>query len=662
MKRTLALLLTILLFSAGLTACAPSDPETGGDGTRVLADFSSYEGILRVWERMAQNHNDYRRSDFDEIAERDFLFPNEAARETFLALAESILRFAPYMGKSADDPINYAYHFGYAKKDLNGDGREELILMTALYELVAVFTVKKDGTPVLLRSFDYETDGAINAAGELLLEYADRIRDNYYRARCAIGSDGTLVVREMFGFDEELGYFLYDPTKAVKRPLSNEEYQSIVATLPFLTYHTGAEITATAAGLDFVRIAEVTEETRVKILAAYENAISGDGFVEESIDGASKRLGGIRFDSGKTFEKTEKVRSAVIDLEGDGVPERLLMNSAGDVILLYSLCGTVLYATYAAEEIGVPMADGTFRLTSVRGGATVLVKHQKLVHRSGEMPCLREVCSIACETELDPVRFTYSVDGRKTEKEKYEAVLATLSETECDTTVLRDGEEHPMPTTPEEFLKAALRSEIDVYSGMMNGRYGGIEPLSEMSIDGVPFGDLAEVGIGTADLDGDGIAEVLLRFPSDGSKLVLRYCDGIVHAIRFRIEDMDTVYENGAFTASLKGPVKEHASRLYGAMERPVFEGTYYGLFRVAKFSDFDERDHEFRSVWRVEHEYELGGERHGACYLGSEAVSREVLDAYTAYLESSGVLAPVTYETFTEEAIERLDPTLGGK
>lgn len=107
------------------------------------ADFSSYAAIRETYAKISTclekfESGKWKAGEYDNL----FAFQNDRSFEYY-----NRLLYAAYHG---------AYSVGYDEIDLNGDGKDELVLMNEDYRIKAIFT-QKDGTPILLDAFAYET-------------------------------------------------------------------------------------------------------------------------------------------------------------------------------------------------------------------------------------------------------------------------------------------------------------------------------------------------------------------------------------------------------------------------------------------------------------------------------------------------------------------------
>lgn len=160
-----------------------------------VPDAHSYDGILALYRQAVSLF-----ADFDQIAwvegEYDALyrFPDNESYEVYHAVLYGAMRLRPTkvrFNTAIADGAENAY--GYAKKDLDGDGGEELILLTDRYAVLAVFT-EKNGRAVLL---DGAYGARIDESGALTVHntIGDAINRGEEHCRYVI-EDGALVAEK----------------------------------------------------------------------------------------------------------------------------------------------------------------------------------------------------------------------------------------------------------------------------------------------------------------------------------------------------------------------------------------------------------------------------------------------------------------------------------
>jgi len=121
--------------------------------TAPVPDFSSYDGILSAYKTIVESFSEYQKSEWVN-GKYDNLF-NITDNESYDVFHQIFLGGISVKPASTallyanDYPSDINNAYGYAKKDLNGDGTQELILLNDNYEIITVFTMK-DGKAVHL--------------------------------------------------------------------------------------------------------------------------------------------------------------------------------------------------------------------------------------------------------------------------------------------------------------------------------------------------------------------------------------------------------------------------------------------------------------------------------------------------------------------------------
>ena len=113
------------------------------DSDLPVADFSDYAAIRKTYLAISTCLEKFKSLEWIEGKyDNLFSFPSDRSFEYYTRLL--------YTAYHSD------HHMGYDEVDLNGDGLDELVLMNEDYRIKAIFT-QKDGVPVLLDAFAYET-------------------------------------------------------------------------------------------------------------------------------------------------------------------------------------------------------------------------------------------------------------------------------------------------------------------------------------------------------------------------------------------------------------------------------------------------------------------------------------------------------------------------
>ncbi len=129
----------------------PAIADDSDETTAPTPDFTSYDGILAAYKIIVESYSEYSDTDWM-IGKFDSLFKitDNDTYDVFhqiyyggIKVKPTETRFGQEYAKDGDNA------YGYAKKDLSGDGIDELIFLNDNYEIFAIFTMK-DGCAVLL--------------------------------------------------------------------------------------------------------------------------------------------------------------------------------------------------------------------------------------------------------------------------------------------------------------------------------------------------------------------------------------------------------------------------------------------------------------------------------------------------------------------------------
>ena len=197
-------------------------------------DFSSYDAILNLYKDMVEKAPSYKGAE-------SYFFDDNETYDIF---------------KNLYDGVRYCESpncFGYAKHDLNGDGVDELLLLTETYDLLSLYTMR-DGVvvPLLLPSTAqiYEnglihasvwTGGAVDRDGEV---YVYKIENAELKPIVSVGYNVNVYLKkegwyriengkhvEISAEEGEAEYDLYD---IVPVNYSDTEYSREVSGVEFV--------------------------------------------------------------------------------------------------------------------------------------------------------------------------------------------------------------------------------------------------------------------------------------------------------------------------------------------------------------------------------------------------------------------------------------------
>lgn len=257
MKRLAAIILsTLLLFS--FTACDFSN-DTNDE---ALCHFSNYESILDIY-RFSIDH--YATVDQNQIALIEELgIKSEIEKELFKKLDAAGYLMYPGRGAEDFDSPHYKLSCGYAIKDINGDGIDELVLLNDDYKIVAIFSTNNE-SPILLGSFSPRSSCWIGGDGLLHLCGSSGAVNSFHEVCRIAEGGGELITIIDFGIDgaeivdgNEVLKF-YKTVDGEKVAITEEEYMSISTQYgKYLGTYAGPSATKEHSGLKFLPLFEET--------------------------------------------------------------------------------------------------------------------------------------------------------------------------------------------------------------------------------------------------------------------------------------------------------------------------------------------------------------------------------------------------------------------
>ena len=148
-------------------------PET--DESTPVADFSDYTAVKSTFAAMLDTVATMSALDWD-LGKCDYAFICESDKDfdTYIHLLYHARELRPNYDVS--DPAAFRAHYGYCETDLNGDGADELILLSDTYALLAIFTTV-DGDVVPAEGFmDFCFNGVLTGTdgeGRFIGEFSD---------------------------------------------------------------------------------------------------------------------------------------------------------------------------------------------------------------------------------------------------------------------------------------------------------------------------------------------------------------------------------------------------------------------------------------------------------------------------------------------------------
>lgn len=246
----------------------PAIANDSEQNTAPVPDFSSYDSILSAYKTIVGSFSGHLETkwaagEFDNL----FNISDNDTYEIFHQIVWGAIRVKPtetYYGQEyAKDGCNA---YGYAKKDLNKDGTEELILLNDNYEIFAIFTMK-DGKAVLV-------DGTYG----VWIDENGRLRKSVSTGGIS-GRDEEVFVYEINGtkldtvigvgykvniYLEKEGWYKTDGN--TKTDISVKEGEELYAAYDILPpSYSNLEYTRAFSGIEFVALFEATLATEKHI-------------------------------------------------------------------------------------------------------------------------------------------------------------------------------------------------------------------------------------------------------------------------------------------------------------------------------------------------------------------------------------------------------------
>lgn len=132
---------------AGLRFSPVLKDKSALDNSLPAIDLSTYDGILSAYRKMVALYPDYNRYDSYLISEKytaGYRFETDADFALYARLLTAGYDVRPEENRQGQFAEGGQNAYGYAERDLNGDGIKELILLTDAYDIIALFTLRGD--------------------------------------------------------------------------------------------------------------------------------------------------------------------------------------------------------------------------------------------------------------------------------------------------------------------------------------------------------------------------------------------------------------------------------------------------------------------------------------------------------------------------------------
>ena len=356
MKKLVAVLMcliVILSFSSCLNFHTPIDPESETP-IRVETDYGD---VIALYRKVIDACSTY---DYDVWNSASFYAEKygitDPQEKKFFGTFwyEAYIHHAGKSEKDCFSPI-YKLTWGYAKKDLNGDGADELILLNEDYTVIAIFSYA-DGKPVLIGGLDYAFPDKrsslencwIDGDG-FIYEYAGAGFEHKTKYKVAQGGTSLEIIADYW----QVKRAKYEPESRVvteyymlmgdeEIEITESEYKALDDQHgKYLGQYAGKEVTAEYAGLTFIPLFSEAE----LLPSIYESVLNTKTKVYEVATGEFKFLKDVRTPYEQTLlADVTDLRYGFADFDKDGIDE-LVIDYGDRFILQYNNRRVCLYTS-----------------------------------------------------------------------------------------------------------------------------------------------------------------------------------------------------------------------------------------------------------------------------------------------------------------------------
>jgi hypothetical protein len=324
-------------------------------------DFASYEGIIKLYRNVV---HDFARTQYGEEKESALAaalgITDAKEKEWLCAISGSGFLF--YEGRGEGGDPHYKLTCGYAIKDLNGDGVDELVLLNDNYMITAIFSMV-DGKPILLDN--YIPRGSCWIGGDGLLHVcgsggADISSHTVYRIAEGGGSLETIIEFGLNGHEWIDGVAVtkyYRVVDGEEIAITKEECVELSQQYgKYLGVYEGASATKEYSGLQFTPLfteAEIAKQTYEGVLT---NQIKVYDFLREKYE--YLRNCTTPYMQTPLYNLKDSLRYAYQDMDGDGLDELII--DCGDTLVLRYYKGTVYLYGFTFDNLYHLNTDGSY--------------------------------------------------------------------------------------------------------------------------------------------------------------------------------------------------------------------------------------------------------------------------------------------------------------
>ena len=338
-----------------------STSSNASDNPTANNTSANYDSVLRVYRRIVDSYPIVNQNPRALAAE--FGIQDDRENEAFIRLYSSIHQFYP--GRWQDDSLSphYKLKCGYAIKDINRDGVDELVLLTDDYRIIAVCSLV-NGIPVLLGNYIKEDIGCtcrnwIDAEGRIHVVRA--VGGDLYHHSISEISNGQLIELCTYGHDvfrengEVIGK-LYQTINEKTTFITEQDINELNRQYKNpLNADEAANITKDSAGFTFTSLyteAEIAMEM-------YEAAINNEIKVYETDIQEYNYLADCKTPYNRIpLADCEQLKYAYTNMDNDSINE--LVIDCGDTLLLRYYEGMVYVYSFTFRNLYDLNTDGSY--------------------------------------------------------------------------------------------------------------------------------------------------------------------------------------------------------------------------------------------------------------------------------------------------------------
>ena len=364
MKRVVFLLCLVAALS--LSSCQFFQDRIESDNDATIPSESDYSSVIGLYKQAIDVCSKYDKEISDSFYAEKYGITDTQEKELFAAMRYNA--YLHYAGRDKADSLSPIYKLtcGYAQKDLNGDGADELILLNEDYTVIAIFSYA-DGKPVLIGGLGYAFPDKRSYLDNCWIDGDGFIYDSLYnrktKYRVAQGGTSLEAVADYWPVDRVeyepefrvvTEYYMLTGDEEIE--ITESEYKALDDQHgKYLGQYSGKDVTREYSGLEFIPLFNESE----LIKDIYESVLSTKAKVYEVKTGEYKFLKDVRTPyENKLLADVTDLKYGFVDLDGDGIGEVIL--DCGDKFILRYYNRKVYLYSFTFKQISCVNTDSSF--------------------------------------------------------------------------------------------------------------------------------------------------------------------------------------------------------------------------------------------------------------------------------------------------------------